>query len=212
MKISVKMYILVASLLLSVMSTNAQNKKGSDVISNRHDIRISYSDGLTLGGASFWGIGLSDLITGTKRTDQKSTGVFGLGYRYELSKRFRLGMDLGLAKVSSKIICSPDKTPSIKEKELNFLVLPTAEFVYFRRNLFQLYGSASAGVDFSRHLETGLTEKGKELALKNSKLETFLAYQVNPIGLRIGNGRIGGFVEAGLGYKGFISAGLSLSF
>ena len=121
-------------------------------------------------------------------------------------------MDLGLAKVTSKVTSSPDKTPSIKEKELNFLVLPTAEFVYLRRNLFELYGSASAGVDFSRHYETGLTAKGKELAQKNSKFGTEFAYQVNPIGVRVGNSKIGGFVEAGLGYRGFVTAGISLGF
>ena len=212
MKLSVKLYTLVTCMALTIISANAQDKKNSDASFNRHDIRIGYSDGLTLGGANFWGMGLSDAITGTKRSDAQSTGVFGLGYRYAMSKRFKLGMDLGFAKVTSKITSSPDKVPSIKEKELNFLVLPTAEFIYYRRNHFQLYGSASAGVDFTRHFETGLTERGKELAQKKSKFETDFAYQINPIGLRIGNNRIGGFVEAGLGYKGFVTAGLSMGF
>ena len=212
MKLSNKMYTLATCLLLSTIGVNAQNDKNTEMNSNRHDFRIGYSDGLTLGGASFWGMGLGDVITGTERSDQKSTGVFGIGYRYALSQRFKLGMDLGLAKVTSKVTSKPDKSPSYKEKELNFLVLPTAEFVYFRRSLVQLYGSASAGVDFSRHYETGLTEKGKELAQKDSKFRTDFAYHVNPIGIRIGNSRIGGFVEAGLGYKGFVSAGLSLGF
>ena len=212
MKQSVKLYTLVACMILAVFSANAQDKNNFDIDFNRHDIRIGYSDGLTLGGTSFWGMGLSDAITGTKRSDAQSTGVFGLGYRYTLNKRFKLGMDLGFAKVTSKITNSPNKVPSIKEKELNFLVLPTAEFIYLRRNLFQLYGSVSAGVDFTRHYETGLTERGKEQAQKKSKFKTGFAYQVNPIGLRIGNNRIGGFVEAGLGYKGFVTAGLSLGF
>lgn len=207
-----KMYTFASFMLLAVMSANAQDKRYPEASHNSHDIRIGYSDGLTLGGASFWGMGLADALTGTKRTDEQSTGVFGLGYRYALSKRFRLGMDLGVAKVTSKVTGAPDKTPSIKEKELNFLVLPTAEFIYFRRNLFQLYGSAAAGVDFTRHYETGLTAKGKELAEKKSKFDTGFAYQVNPIGIRVGNDRIGGFVEAGLGYKGFVTAGLSLGF
>ncbi len=212
MKLSIKLYTLVTCTLFAVMSVNAQDKKKSDANYNKHDIRISYSDGLTLGGASFWGMGLSDAITGTKRTDEQSTGIFGLGYRYTLSKRFKLGMDLGIAKVRSKITSSPDKTPSIKEKELNFLVLPTVEFVYLCRNLFQLYGSASGGVDFTRHYETGLNERGKELAQKKSDFEAGFAYQINPIGIRVGNNKIGGFIEAGLGYKGFITAGLSLGF
>ena len=212
MKSSIKLYASIVCILFSVFNANAQEEKTTKDNLIRHDLRISFSDGQTLGGASFWGMGLSDALTGTKRTDQQSTGVFGLGYRYSLTHRFKLGMDLGVARVTSKVTSKPDKNPSIKEKELNLLVLPTAEFVYFRRNLFQLYGSASAGVDFSRHYETGLTKRGKELAKKNSKFEAEFAYQVNPLGLRVGNGRIGGFVEAGLGYKGFVTAGLSIGF
>ena len=212
MNFSIKMFTLATCMLLSVMNMNAQQGEKKEVDFNRHDLRISYGDGLTLGGASFWGMGLSDAITGTKRSDESSSGVYGIGYRYALSKRFKIGMDLGLAKVTSKITSSSEKTPSIKEKELNFLVLPTAEFVYLRRNLFELYGAVSAGVDFTRHYETGLTEKGKELAKKGSDFRTDFAYQINPVGLRVGNKKIGGFVEAGLGYRGFVTAGLSIRF
>ena len=206
------MFSLVACMLLAVANVNAKNDKKPEVNPNRHDIRVSYSDGLTLGSASFWGMGLADAITGTQRTDQTSIGVFGIGYRYTIKNWFKVGMDLGFAKASSKVVVSPDKNPSIKEKELNMLVLPTAEFVYFSRNLFQLYGSASAGVDFTRYYDTALTPRGKEVALKGSKFDTGFAYQVNPIGLRVGNNRIGGFVEAGLGYRGFVTAGISLGF
>ena len=104
-----------------------------------------------------------------------------------------------------------EKAPSIKEKELNFLVLPTAEFVYFKRNLFELYGGASVGVDLVRQSESKLDEKGKSASEKNS-LSANLAYQVNPIAFRVGNDRIGGFMEAGFGYKGFLTAGVSLKF
>ena len=212
MKRSIKMYTLVSGMLIAGMTANAQNKKDDNMSLHKHEISISYSDGTTLEGANLWGIGLADAITGTKRTDESSTGVFGVGYRYVLSKRCRLGLDLGFAKVASKITVSPDKTPSIKEKELNLLVLPAAEFIYLRRHSFELYGSAMAGVDFTRHHETGVTARGKEVALKNTKLQTDFAYQINPIGIRTGNSRISGFVEAGLGYKGFVTAGLSLKF
>ena len=49
-------------------------------------------------------------------------------------------------------------------------------------------------------------------AAKKADLSTSFAYQVNPIALRVGNDRIGGFVEAGLGNKGFLTAGVSLKF
>lgn len=45
-----------------------------------------------------------------------------------------------------------------------------------------------------------------------SSFSTDFAYQVNPIALRVGNNRVGGFVEAGLGTKGFVTAGISFKF
>lgn len=206
---NIKVFTLTALLVIPGLKSIAQE---SEINKGRHAVNISYSDGLTLGGASFWGMGLSDAITGTVRSDEQSTGVFGLGYRYGISKRFKLGMDLGFAKVSSQVTVTGDKSPSIKEKELNLMVLPTAEFIYFSRNLFQLYGSAAAGINLTRHNETAKTDKGKEFVQKDSRFNQEFAYQVNPIGVRVGNSRIGGFVEAGLGYRGFITAGISLGF
>ena len=94
---------------------------------------------------------------------------------------------------------------------MNFLVLPAAEFVYYKRGLVELYGTAAAGVNLSRHKESALTDAGKK-AVQKADLSTSFAYQVNPIALRVGNDRIGGFVEAGLGHKGFVTAGVSLKF
>lgn len=212
MKFSIRMYATVIFISLSVLAVGAQDNHNTDINANRHQINISYSDGLTLGGASFWGIGLADAITGTHRTDECSTGVFGLGYRYAFTQRFRLGLDFGFAKITSKLTTEADTSPSIKEKELNFLVLPTAEFVYLRHKFFQLYGSASVGIDLSRHYESGLTKRGNELAQEKSKFDSEFAFQINPIGIRVGNNSIGGFIEAGLGYRGFITAGVSLGF
>lgn len=177
---------------------------------NRHEIRVSVSDGLTQSAVDVLGLGLADAVTGSKRTDEKASIVYGLGYRYAVG-RFRVGADLGFAHTTSKLTLLGDKMPSIKERELNFMILPTAEFVYLKSRLVELYGNASAGVSLKRHTETGLTEAGKAAAAK-ADLNTSFAYQVNPIALRVGNETIGAFVEAGLGHKGFVTAGLSFRF
>ena len=177
---------------------------------NRNQIRFSVSDGLTLSTVDILGTGISDAITGGKRSDQKGTLLYVLGYRYSLN-RFKVGADLGFARSSSKLTLTGESSPSIKEKNLNFLVLPTAEFVYLRKGLFEMYGSASAGINLSRHTEDALTEAGRK-NLSKSDLTTSFIYQVNPIGFSVGNDRIGGFVEVGLGSKGFLTAGLSLKF
>lgn len=197
-----KVFVLSLCIFAGVNMANAQD--------NRHEIRVSVSDGLTQSAVDVLGLGLADAVTGSKRTDEKASIVYGLGYRYAVG-RFRVGADLGFAHTTSKLTLSGDKMPSIKERELNFMILPTAEFVYLKSRLVELYGNASAGVSLKRHTETGLTEAGKAAAAK-AGLNTSFAYQVNPIALRVGNETIGAFVEAGLGHKGFITAGLSFRF
>lgn len=189
-----KVFVLSLCIFAGVNMANAQD--------NRHEIRVSVSDGLTQSAVDVLGLGLADAVTGSKRTDEKASIVYGLGYRYAVG-RFRVGADLGFAHTTSKLTLSGDKMPSIKERELNFMILPTAEFVYLKSRLVELYGNASAGVSLKRHTETGLTK---------ADLNTSFAYQVNPIALRVGNETIGAFVEAGLGHKGFVTAGLSFRF
>lgn len=193
----------------AVASAQGLNK-GTSSETSKHEIRLAVSDGLTLTTVDVFGMGLADAVMGSNRSDEKSSMVYGLGYRYAIN-RFRVGADLGFAQSSSKLAFAGEKTPSVKERELNFLVLPTAEFVYYKRGLVELYGGASAGVNMIRHKESALTEAGKSQVQKAS-LSTNFAYQVNPIALRVGNERIGGFLEAGLGHKGFLTAGVSLKF
>lgn len=197
-----KVFVLSLCIFAGVNMANAQD--------NRHEIRVSVSDGLTQSAVDVLGLGLADAVTGSKRTDEKASIVYGFGYRYAVG-RFRVGADLGFAHTTSKLTLSGDKMPSIKERELNFMILLTAEFVYLKSRLVELYGNASAGVSLKRHTETGLTEAGKAAAAK-ADLNTSFAYQVNPIALRVGNETIGAFVEAGLGHKGFVTAGLSFRF
>lgn len=206
-----KFIALSLCMLASVNLVKGQESgKGFTPSENKHDIRLSVSDGLTQGSVDVLGMGIMDAVTGSKRSDENYSLVYGLGYRYSLG-RFRVGADLGFSKSSSKLSLAGEQTPSLKENNVNFLVLPAAEFVYFKRGLVELYGSAAAGLNLSRHKETALTDAGKK-AVKKADLSSSFAYQVNPIALRVGNDRVGGFVEAGLGHKGFLTAGVSLKF
>lgn len=204
----------IALLLCAAVSSHVV--KGQETTANntqsmpRHEIRLSASDGLTLGLANVFGMGLSDAVTGSKRSDEKSSLVYSLGYRYSIAQ-FRVGADLGFVQSTGKLTLIGETAPSLKEKDLNFMLLPTVEFVYFKRGVVELYGGAAAGVNLVNHTEKSLNQTATSNA-KKSDLSTTFAYQVNPIALRVGNQRIGGFLEAGLGYKGFVTAGVSLRF
>lgn len=203
----------IALLLCAAVSSNVA--KGQETTHNtqsmpRHEIRLAASDGLTLGLANVFGMGLTDAVIGSKRSDEKSSLVYSLGYRYSIAQ-FRVGADLGFVQSTGKLTLIGETAPSLKEKDLNFMLLPTVEFVYFKRGVVELYGGASAGVNLVNHTEKSLNQTATSSA-KKSDLSTTFAYQVNPIALRVGNQRIGGFLEAGLGYKGFVTAGVSLRF
>ena len=203
----------IALLLCAAVSSNVakgQETTHNTQSMNRYEIRLSASDGLTLGLANVFGMGLTDAVTGSKRSDEKSSLVYSLGYRYSIA-RFRVGADLGFAQSTGKLTLAGETAPSLKEKDLNFMLLPTVEFVYFKRGVVELYGGAAAGVNLVNHTEKSLNQTATSNA-KKSDLSTNFAYQVNPIALRVGNQRIGGFLEAGLGYKGFVTAGVSLRF
>ena len=158
---------LIALSLCVLASTNLvkgqEHSKGFTPSENKHEIRLSVSDGLTQGSVDILGMGLADAVTGSKRTDENYSLVYGFGYRYSLG-RFKVGTDLGFSTSNSKLALAGEQAPSLKESNVNFLILPAAEFVYYKRGLFELYGMAAAGVNLSRHKETALTDAGKMAA------------------------------------------------
>ena len=219
MEMKPEFIILSLCIVSNICFVNAQDRITIITTPKKHEIRLSISDNLPLSIADVFGSALPQVATGSKRSDEKSSAVFGIGYRYHVN-RFRIGVDCGFGAVSSKIIHSGMKMPTAKEQELNFLFLPVAEFVYFRSGLFELYGSAAVGADFTRRSEKEFSTSTRgadisgvtETAVRQSDSFTSFAWQVNPVALRVGNHRIGGFLEAGLGYKGIVTAGVSFKF
>ena len=49
-----------------------------------------------------------------------------------------------------------------------------------------------------------------ELTIDHTRAE--FAFQVTPVGLNIGNGPVGGFIEAGYGAEGIVNIGLKCRF
>lgn len=144
-------------------------------------------------------------ILGHEKTEFTTFGMAGVGYRYHLD-RFSVGLDLGYSSEKEEVFKkASDKKPSQTFKVRRYIVLPTASYSYYKKGILDFYGSASAGIEFNTR---------KQDNIKNAKTTTdkAFAYQVSPLGLRIGNETIGGFVELGYGYKGFVSAGISFKF
>ena len=108
--------------LCMLTSTNLVKGQGFTPSENKHEIRLSVSDGLTQGTVDILGMGLVDAVTGSKRTDENNSLVYGFGYRYSLG-RFKVGTDLGFSTSSSKLALAGEQTPSLKESNLTAFVI-----------------------------------------------------------------------------------------
>lgn len=181
---------------------------------NKHEIRLSFSDGIPLSVANFLGTGIGDAITGTRRESAQSSGVLGIGYRYS-SDRWRVGGDFGFGFMTSDLHSLNDDLPFMSQDDLNFMILPAGELVYLKKRLVDIYGSASLGVMFTRINYSGYLNNmnnSTDNSLYISNFYATFAFQINPVAIRVGNDRIGGFLELGVGYKGFLTAGVSIKF
>lgn len=206
------LFILSVFILSGLGLLNAQeNRVKLALPEHKHELRLSVSDGLPRTMSEVLGIGIGDAITGTKRSDAVSWGVYTLGYRYLLNNRIRVGSDFSFTSSTSKLTFLNATKPAFKERNLSLMVLPVFEYIYYKKGLIELYGSAAAGVDFTRTSYKRM-EGGIGTPNMKSALATSFAWQVNPIAVRVGNNRIGGFLEAGLGHKGFLTAGVSVKF
>ncbi len=195
--------ILTAAFILGAANANVNAQSAYKI--KKHEIRPFYGTGYSASDSDIFANTLSNGLLGIAQKSETTTfGMVGLGYRYHIN-RFGLGMDLGYSTAKEELFKkSKDVKPFETSKIRRYFVMPTASFSYYKKNHIDLYGAAGAGAIY----ET--TKKD----IKDAKTEnkTIFAYQVTPIGLRVGNETIGGFLELGYGQKGLINAGISFKF
>lgn len=198
---------LILAIIASVMSVGVMAQEST---TRKHELRAYYGETLTFDIANLIGNSLTDALSGL-HTDMKGYGAFGLGYRYSIN-RFGLGADVSYIGYRNDIRIQKDNPIDFRVNENYFVVLPTADFTYFKSGILRLYGGVGVGAMVGLKSQKSLTNDGKEYLKTNAydKNSVNLAFQVNPIAIRLGNDRIGGFLEAGFGMKGLVNVGLSL--
>lgn len=202
-----KKFVWVILAFTACSSLFAQNDNKND----KHEVRAYYGEPLGMDLMNILSDGLTDALSGQTRSTSR-VGLFGLGYRYKIN-RFKLGADLSYVGYKSDVKMSKNGTTDYKTSEHNFIVLPSADFVYYKRGILELYGGAGFGALFGTSKYTSVTDAGKKY-LNNNLTDQSLsfAFHVAPIAIRLGNDRIGGFAELGYGMKGFVNVGLSFKF
>jgi len=122
-------------------------------------------------------------------------------------------LDVGLAAIYESQ--KHDKTSIIPDmqglhhiyREYFLTFLAHAHYHWLQKGILDLYSGAGGGICFNQKKDS----RNDFRNVKNNRFQTGFAYQLTPLGLRIGK-RPGGFIELGYGYKGLIAAGFSYRF
>jgi hypothetical protein len=150
---------------------------------------------------------ISSMITvGSFTTDNiQMTGAVIFTYNYALSKVVHLGGAFAYENITEDVFINPG-TGKTKAGELNrnfYTLAAEAKFSYVHANIFQMY--SGVGVGATLNTDEYKANDGKS----NSDTQGHFNFQINLVGLRIGNA-FAGFAELGYGYKGILNFGLSL--
>ncbi len=171
-------------------STNiAKAQSGDDFNPNR--ISISWGDNSWYTAAMNVGGGIWIKMIDNKFENFNTIGTFTLSYNRVINnERWAFGLDLGYS--SMQATYKDGKTDNVSL----FNVAPTATCYYKKSGIFRLYGSASVGAMFDN----------------SSDISPSFTFHFSPIGMRIGNNAIAGFLDLGYGFKGIINVGLQVGF
>jgi opacity protein-like surface antigen len=125
-----------------------------------------------------------------------------VGYKYLFTERFGLGGTLAYGRETFN--CYSTEEAIVGKLKRNHITLALeADFKYYQRGIFDVYGLAGIGATYFNQVYNPNNGDGS----KDKKWHPNI--QLTPIGIKIGN-TFGGFAEVGVGYKGIINAGLFL--
>ena len=182
-----KILLMVVAAMMVTMNMNAQDEK--------NEIGVFY--GFESASNIF---SVYSSIFAAAAGDQSSWwGPIGAEYYYHLTPGVAVGGMLAYASCKAE-----DEKSGQKDLSETFItVMPSVKFNWLRKKNFGMYSALSAGVMFAAAKE----------ADKDAKDETITSFmfQATALGLEFG-GNFRGFVEAGLGEKGVLCAGLRYKF
>lgn len=132
-------------------------------------------------------------------------GPIGAEYYYHISPVVAVG---GVA-VYASCKAEDEKTNTEDLSETFITLMPSMKFNWLRKKSFGMYSALSAGVMFASISANDAAKKADPDA-KDETITRFI-FQATALGIEFG-GNLRGFVEAGLGEKGTLCAGLRYRF
>lgn len=139
------------------------------------------------------------------RDNYKGSGIISFTYRHVSKNELMFwGINMDYNRTSGDIYNVGQLEGELKRSFITVAI--EGQYRYQNMKKVQLYSGAGIGYSFGNETLTPPVDSSKP---NSSGSINRIAWQINAIGIRIGNS-IAGFVEFGYGYKGIINAGLSV--
>ena len=188
-----KIFVTLCVALLS-MGVQAQEQK--------HEVGVFYGIGSASDVLSF----VTTVYSAAAGDQASFWGPIGAEYYYHVSPV------VGLGAVAAYASCKAEDEKTRKEDltESFFTVMPSVKFNWMRKKGFGMYSALSAGVMFAS-ISCNDNAKANDPSAKDETLTVFM-FQATALGAEFGGKQFRGFVEAGVGEKGLLCAGLRYKF
>ena len=184
---------MVVAAMMATMSVNAQDEK--------NEIGVFYG----IGSASDIFSTYTSIFAAAAGHQSSWWGPVGVEYYYHVTPVVAVGAVAEYA--SCKAEDEKSKTKDLSETFIT--VMPSVKFNWLRKKSFGMYSALSAGVMFASISVKG-DAKTQDADAKDETLTLFM-FQATALGVEFGS-NIRGFVEAGVGEKGLLCAGVRYKF
>ena len=190
-----KILIMVVAAMMTTISVNAQDEL-------KHEVGVFYG----IGSASNLFSAITSSISAAAGDQSSFWGPVGVEYYYHVSPVVALG---GVGVIAG-CKAEDEKTHKDDLSEKFITIMPSVKFNWLRKKHFGMYSGLSAGVMFLS-LSVNDNAKNVDSGAKDETIASFM-FQATALGAEFGGEQFRGFVEAGLGEKGILCAGLRYKF
>ena len=188
-----KIFLMVVAAMMATVSVSAQDEK--------NEIGVFYGVESASNIVSY----ITSSFAAATGDQSAWWGPVGVEYYHHVSPVVAVG---GVA-VFAGCKAEDEKTKSKDLDEKFITVMPSVKFNWLRKKGFGMYSALSAGVMFASISVEG-EAKAADKDAKDETITTFM-FQATALGIEFG-GNVRGFVEAGVGEKGVVCAGLRYKF
>ena len=189
-----KIFVMAVAAMMATLSVNAQDFK--------HEVGVFYGFESASNVFSL----VTSAISAAAGDQSSFWGPVGVEYYYNVSPVVGLGAVAAYAGCKAE----DDKTHKEDLTESFITVMPSVKFNWLRKKNFGMYSALSAGAMFAS-VKCNDNAKAADPNAKDETVTVFM-FQATALGAEFGGEQFRGFVEAGVGEKGVLCAGLRYKF